>query len=93
MRGAADRANSLTSYFTDMPQVLMSARRRTQAVSEIDEVPTSPRSWPGAIGEVTVGKTIYGLPTSNDTQGRCYNRKLFSQAGLNPNDPPTPGRR
>ena len=38
---------------------------------------------------VTAGKTIYGLPTSNYTQGLIYNRALFSQAGLNPNDPPT----
>ena len=38
---------------------------------------------------VTAGKTIYGLPTSNYTQGLIYNRELFSEAGLNPNDPPT----
>ncbi len=35
------------------------------------------------------GSTLYGLPTSNYTQGLIYNRKLFSEAGLNPNDPPT----
>jgi ABC-type glycerol-3-phosphate transport system substrate-binding protein len=29
------------------------------------------------------------LPTNNYTQGLIYNRKLFSEAGLNPNDPPT----
>ena len=39
--------------------------------------------------DVTAGTTIYGLPTSNYTQGLIYNRKLFSEAGLNPNDPPT----
>jgi ABC-type glycerol-3-phosphate transport system substrate-binding protein len=38
---------------------------------------------------VTAGKTIYGLPTNTYTQGLVYNRKLFSEAGLNPNDPPT----
>ena len=38
---------------------------------------------------MTAGKTLYGLPTSNYTQGLIYNRKLFSEAGLNPNDPPT----
>ena len=38
---------------------------------------------------VTAGKTIYGLPTNNYTQGLVNNRKLFSEAGLNPNDPPT----
>ena len=38
---------------------------------------------------VTAGKTLYGLPTSNYTQGLIYNRKLFTEAGLNPNSPPT----
>ena len=38
---------------------------------------------------VTAGKTLYGLPTSNYTQGLIYNRKLFSEAGLNPDQPPT----
>ena len=38
---------------------------------------------------VTAGQTLYGLPTSNYTQGLVYNRKLFSAAGLNPDQPPT----
>jgi ABC-type glycerol-3-phosphate transport system substrate-binding protein len=38
---------------------------------------------------VTAGSTIYGLPTSNYTQGLVYNRMLFQQAGLNPDNPPT----
>ena len=36
---------------------------------------------------VTAGKTIYGLPTSNYTQGLIYNRKLFSEAALDPERP------
>ena len=44
---------------------------------------------PSSMAAVTAGKTLYGLPTSNYTQGLIYNRKLFSEAGLNPNDPPT----
>src|ERR1700749_4021650 len=35
------------------------------------------------------GSTLYGLPTSNYTQGLIYNRKLFSEAGLDPNKPST----
>jgi ABC-type glycerol-3-phosphate transport system substrate-binding protein len=38
---------------------------------------------------VTAGKTLYGLPTSNYTQGLIYNRTLFTKAGLDPNSPPT----
>jgi ABC-type glycerol-3-phosphate transport system substrate-binding protein len=43
---------------------------------------------PSAMKEVTAGKSIYGIPTSNYTQGLIYNRKLFQQAGLNPDQPP-----
>jgi ABC-type glycerol-3-phosphate transport system substrate-binding protein len=43
---------------------------------------------PSAMKAVTAGTTIYGLPTNTYTQGLIYNRKLFSEAGLNPNDPP-----
>ena len=43
---------------------------------------------------VTAGKTIYGLPTSNYTQGLIYNRKLFSEAGPEPRTARRPpGRR
>ncbi len=38
---------------------------------------------------VTAGKTLYGLPTVNYTQGLIINRALFKQAGLNPDHPPT----
>ena len=36
-----------------------------------------------------MGSTVYGLPTSSYTQGLIYNRKLFQEAGLNPDQPPT----
>jgi ABC-type glycerol-3-phosphate transport system substrate-binding protein len=32
---------------------------------------------------------LYGLPTNNYTMGMIINRKLFQQAGLNPDNPPT----
>jgi ABC-type glycerol-3-phosphate transport system substrate-binding protein len=51
-------------------------------------VPTLPDILPGAMKAVTAGKTIYGIPTSNYTQGLIYNRKLFQQAGLDPGQPP-----
>ena len=44
---------------------------------------------PSAMAAVTAGKTLYGLPTSNYTQGLIINRKLFTQAGLDPDSPPT----
>jgi ABC-type glycerol-3-phosphate transport system substrate-binding protein len=76
--------------FTDLPQVLTAGQAAdiTQYVNS-KTVPTLKDIVPAAMTAVTAGKTIYGLPTSNYTQGLIYNRALFSQAGLNPNDPPT----
>jgi len=76
--------------FTDLPQVLTAGQAAdiTQYVNS-KTVPTLKDIVPSAMKAVTAGKTIYGLPTNNYTQGLIYNRALFSQAGLNPNDPPT----
>jgi ABC-type glycerol-3-phosphate transport system substrate-binding protein len=76
--------------FTDLPQVLTAGQAAdiTQYVNS-KTVPNLKDIVPAAMRAVTAGKTIYGLPTNNYTQGLIYNRKLFSEAGLNPNDPPT----
>jgi ABC-type glycerol-3-phosphate transport system substrate-binding protein len=77
------------SYFTDLPQVLLAgaAADITPYVSA-KTVPALGDILPGAMKAVTAGKTLYGLPTSNYTQGLIYNRKLFQQAGLDPSQPP-----
>src|ERR1700689_4572456 len=76
--------------FRDLPQVLTAGQAAdiTQYVNT-KTVPNLKDIVPAAMKAVTAGTTIYGLPTSNYTQGLIYNRALFSQAGLNPNDPPT----
>jgi ABC-type glycerol-3-phosphate transport system substrate-binding protein len=78
------------TYFTDLPQVLL-AGQAADITSYVNTktVPTLKDIVPGAMRAVTAGKTLYGLPTGNYTQGLIYNRALFTQAGLNPNDPPT----
>jgi ABC-type glycerol-3-phosphate transport system substrate-binding protein len=78
------------TYFTDLPQVLL-AGQAADITSYVNSttVPTLKDIVPGAMRAVTAGTTIYGLPTSNYTQGLIYNRSLFQQAGLNPADPPT----
>ena len=78
------------TYFTDLPQVLLAGQAAdiTQYVNS-KTVPTLDDIVPSSMKAVTAGNTIYGLPTSNYTQGLVYNRQLFSEAGLNPNDPPT----
>ena len=76
------------TYFTDLPQVLVAGQAAdiTPYVNS-KTVPTLKDIVPGAMKAVTAGKTIYGLPTSNYTQGLIYNRMLFSKAGLDPNQP------
>jgi multiple sugar transport system substrate-binding protein len=45
---------------------------------------------PAVLAEGTTAKgKIVGVPTAAYAQALHYNRKLFSQAGLNPNKPPT----
>src|SRR6201996_8713559 len=90
MLRAGTETNLYYTYFTDLPQVLLAgqAANITPYVNSTT-VPTLKDIVPSSMAAVTAGKTIYGLPDSNYTQGLIYNRKLFSEAGLNPNDPPT----
>ena len=90
MLRAGTETNLFYTYFTDLPQVLTAGQAAdiTPYVNSTT-VPNLDSIVPGAMADVTAGKTIYGIPTSNYTQGLIYNRKLFSEAGLNPNDPPT----
>src|ERR1700733_14556735 len=76
--------------FAALPQVL-TAGQAADITSYVTSktVPNLKDIVPAAMRAVTAGKTIYGLPTNNYTQGLIYNRALFTQAGLNPNDPPT----
>jgi ABC-type glycerol-3-phosphate transport system substrate-binding protein len=78
------------TYFTDLPQVLLAGQAAdiTPYVNS-KTVPNLADIAPSSMKAVTAGKTLYGLPTSNYTQGLVYNRKLFQQAGLNPDNPPT----
>jgi ABC-type glycerol-3-phosphate transport system substrate-binding protein len=78
------------SYFTDLPQVLLAGQAAdiTHYVNAT-AVPTLKDIVPSAMKAVTAGKTVYGLPTVNYTQGLIINRELFRQAGLNPDQPPT----
>jgi ABC-type glycerol-3-phosphate transport system substrate-binding protein len=90
MLRAGTETNLFYTYFTDLPQVLTAGQAaditpyvNTTTVPNLDSI------VPGAMNDVTAGKSIYGIPFANYTQGLIYNRKLFSEAGLNPNDPPT----
>ncbi|HUN30870.1 MAG TPA: extracellular solute-binding protein [Trebonia sp.] len=90
MLRAGSEPNIFYSYFTDLPQILL-AGQAADITSYVNSktVPTLGDIVPSSMKAVTAGSTIYGLPTSNYTQGLIYNRQLFTQAGLNPDDPPT----
>jgi ABC-type glycerol-3-phosphate transport system substrate-binding protein len=90
MLRAGTEDNLFYSYFTDLPQILLAGQAAdiTQYVNT-KTVPTLSDIVPSSMKAVTAGTTIYGLPASNYTQGLIYNRKLFQEAGLNPDQPPT----
>jgi ABC-type glycerol-3-phosphate transport system substrate-binding protein len=91
MLRAGNEPDIYYSYFTDLPQILQAGQAANiSKYVNSTTVPTLNDITPGAMKAVTTGgNTIYGLPTSDYTQGLIYNRALFTQAGLNPNDPPT----
>jgi ABC-type glycerol-3-phosphate transport system substrate-binding protein len=87
---AGTEPNVFYTYFTDRNQVL-DAGQAADITSYVNTktVPALKDIDPSAMAAVTAGKTLYGLPTTNYTQGLIINRKLFTEAGLNPDQPPT----
>jgi ABC-type glycerol-3-phosphate transport system substrate-binding protein len=90
MLDAGSEPNVFYTYFTDRNQVLDAGQAAdiTQYVNSTT-VPGLKDIVPTAMAAVTAGKTLYGLPTVNYTQGLVINRVLFKEAGLNPDAPPT----
>ena len=86
---AGTQADVFYSYFTDLDQVLDAgqAEEITKYVSTTS-VPKLNDIDPSVIGVLMVGGKLYALPTSNYKMGLIYNRKLFAQAGLDPDSPP-----
>ncbi len=87
---AGTEPNVFGTYFTDLNQVLDAGQAAdiTQYVNS-STVPAWNDIVPSAKKAVTAGTTLYGLPYQNYTQGLVINRKLFTEAGLNPDQPPT----
>ncbi|WP_434587608.1 ABC transporter substrate-binding protein [Streptomyces sp. A5-4] len=78
------------TYFTDLQQVLDNdgAADITAYVNE-KTVPALGTIDPDVLNVLKKDGKLYGLPTSNYTMGLLINRKLFKEAGLDPNAPPT----
>ncbi|GAA2831200.1 extracellular solute-binding protein [Kitasatospora paracochleata] len=78
------------SYFTDLNQVL-DANGAADISAYVNEktVPALKDIDPSVLATLKADGKLYGLPTSNYKMGLLYNRKLFKQAGLDPEKPPT----
>ncbi|GAA1788842.1 extracellular solute-binding protein [Luedemannella flava] len=76
-------------YMTDLQQVLDSGQAMdiTSYVGK-DTIPTWDSIDQGAKNAFTDGGKIYGVPTKNYSMGLVYNKNLFTQAGLDPKNPP-----
>lgn len=89
MLKAKSQPDVFYAYFTDLQQVLdndgaedISAYVTPASVPALDDIDKNVTDVLKRDGK------LYGLPTSNYTMGLLVNRKLFQQAGLNPDTPP-----
>ncbi|MFF2324832.1 MULTISPECIES: extracellular solute-binding protein [unclassified Streptomyces] len=89
MLKAKSQPDVFYTYFTDLPQVLDNdgAADITAYVND-KSVPLLKDIDPNVLGSLKQDGKLYGLPTSNYTMGLLINRKLFQQAGLDPDAPP-----
>ncbi|MGW1885454.1 extracellular solute-binding protein [Streptomyces sp. NPDC001970] len=89
MLKAKSQPDVFYTYFTDLEQVLDNdgAADITAYVTD-KSVPARGDIDPNVMSSLTKDGKLYGLPTSNYTMGLLINRKLFQQAGLDPDSPP-----
>jgi ABC-type glycerol-3-phosphate transport system substrate-binding protein len=89
MLKAKSQPDVFYTYFTDLPQVLDNDGAEDITAYVTDKtVPALKDIDPNVLGSLKHDGKLYGLPTSNYTMGLLINRKLFRQAGLDPDNPP-----
>ncbi|MFJ8694200.1 extracellular solute-binding protein [Streptomyces roseolilacinus] len=89
MLKAKSQPDVFYTYFTDLPQVLAEdGAADISAYVNPSSVPALKDIDPNVLGSLKDDGKLYGLPTSNYTMGLLINRKLFKDAGLNPDAPP-----
>jgi ABC-type glycerol-3-phosphate transport system substrate-binding protein len=74
-------------YFTDTRKII-AAKQAADISQYVDGVGAVKHLRPDVIGVFQDGDKTFGLPRTNYSMGLVYNRKLFTRAGLDPNDPP-----
>jgi len=75
-------------YLTD-PANLIARRQAADITDYVKDVPHYDELQPALKEIFTRDDKVYGLPTANYSLGLLYNRKLFTEAGLDPDQPPT----
>jgi ABC-type glycerol-3-phosphate transport system substrate-binding protein len=75
-------------YYTDA-QKIIAAGQAADISPYINSITTLKDIRPDVMSIFKSGDKVYGLPRTNYSTGLVYNRKLFTQAGLNPDTPPT----
>ncbi|MFJ3767302.1 extracellular solute-binding protein [Streptomyces sp. NPDC090082] len=89
MLKAKSQPDVFYTYFTDLPQVLSEDGAADISAYVTDKsVPLLKDIDPNVLGSLKQDGKLYGLPTSNYTMGLLINRKLFKDAGLDPDNPP-----
>ncbi|MFF6791757.1 extracellular solute-binding protein [Streptomyces filamentosus] len=89
MLKAKSQPDVFYTYFTDLPQVLAEdGAADISAYVNPTSVPLLKDIDPTVLDSLRHDGKLYGLPTSNYTMGLLINRKLFKDAGLDPDAPP-----
>ena len=74
--------------FTDA-QSLIQNKQVADLTDEVNKLPYAKQFNPTVLSEMSSDNKIYALPKGAYGTGLQYNRQLFTQAGLNPDKPPT----
>ncbi|WP_433165782.1 ABC transporter substrate-binding protein [Kribbella sp. CA-247076] len=74
-------------YYTDV-QKIIKARQAADISEYVGSVKPAGDIRDDVMGVFKDGDKTYGLPRNNYNMGLVYNRKLFTQAGLDPDAPP-----
>ena len=74
-------------YYTDV-QKIIKAKQAADISQYVGSVKAAKDLRADVLGVFKDGDKTFGLPRNNYNMGLVYNRKLFTQAGLNPDSPP-----
>ncbi|MEO3861955.1 extracellular solute-binding protein [Acrocarpospora sp. B8E8] len=74
-------------YYTDVRKIIQ-AGQAADISPYLSDVPKIGELRQDVMSIFKDGEKVYGIPRTNYGTGLVYNRKLFTQAGLNPDAPP-----